>query len=400
LEPTRVIRLAGAVPAVIPARNAVAVVFILNGFCFASFVSRVPDVRSMLSLSNGSLGLLLLAIAAGSVIALPSAGRLIERVGPAGAVRLGAGSCAAGLTLATVSIGVFGTIPTAAVGLFFYGVGTGIWDVAMNVDGAEVERRLGRTVMPRFHAGFSFGTIAGSLLGVPMAALHVPIEIHVTAVVVASFAAVLVAARYFLPPPPEEETRAPARSAWLEPRTLAIGVMVLAFALTEGSANDWLALALVDGYDAPHWVGVAGFSLFVTAMTAGRLIGPPALDRFGRAPVLWATTAAALVGVLLVVFGTWPPVVVAGILLWGAGASLGFPVGMSAAADDPVRAAARVSVVSTIGYAAFLAGPPFLGQLADQVGTLKSLLAIAVLMGPAALAVLATRPPSRARVDA
>jgi MFS family permease len=393
LEKRRTIRKAGAVPAVIPARNAVAGVFILNGFCFASFVSRVPDVRSTLDLTNGSLGLLLLAMAGGSILALPSAGWIIGRIDPAGAVRLGALSCTVGLILATISIGVFAAIPTAAVGLFFYGVGTGIWDVAMNVDGAEVERRLGRTVMPRFHAGFSFGTIAGSLLGVPMAALHVPLEIHVSVVVVLSFGAVLVAARYFLPPTVEEEVTVKARSAWLEPRTLAIGVMVLAFALTEGSANDWLALAIVDGYGTAHWVGVAGFSLFVTAMTAGRLLGPPALDRFGRAPVLWATTVAAFVGVLLVVFGSWTPVVVGGIVLWGMGASLGFPVGMSAAADDPVRAAARVSVVSTIGYAAFLAGPPFLGQLGDQVGTLKAMLAIAVLMGPAALAVLATRPP-------
>ncbi len=245
-------------PAVLPARNAVAVVFILNGFCFASFVSRVPDIRSTLDLSNGRLGLLLLAISAGSVLALPSAGRLIDRVGPAGAVRLGAASCAFGMTLATLSIGVWQTMPAAAVGLFFYGVGTGVWDVAMNVDGAAVERHLGRTVMPRFHAGFSFGTIAGSGIGVPMAALHVPIEVHVSAVVLLSFGAVVVAARYFLPPPPAEETAAPARSAWLEPRTLAIGVMVLAFALTEGSANDWLALALVDGYDAAHWSGSPG----------------------------------------------------------------------------------------------------------------------------------------------
>lgn len=387
-------------PAVLPARNAVAVVFILNGFCFASFVSRVPDIRSTLDLSNGRLGLLLLAISAGSVLALPSAGRLIDRVGPAGAVRLGAASCAFGMTLATLSIGVWQTMPAAAVGLFFYGVGTGVWDVAMNVDGAAVERHLGRTVMPRFHAGFSFGTIAGSGIGVPMAALHVPIEVHVSAVVLLSFGAVVVAARYFLPPPPAEETAAPARSAWLEPRTLAIGVMVLAFALTEGSANDWLALALVDGYDAAHWVGVAGFSLFVTAMTAGRLVGSAALDRFGRAPVLWATTATALSGVLLVVYGHWAPVVVLGIVLWGLGASLGFPVGMSAAADDPVRAAARVSVVSTIGYAAFLTGPPFLGWLGDHVGTLHSMLTIAVLMGPAAVAVLATRPPVRDRQPA
>ena len=400
LETGHPIGLADPVTAVLPARNAVAVVFILNGFCFASFVSRVPDIRSTLDLSNGNLGLLLLAISLGSVLALPSAGRLIDRIGPAGAVRLGASSSAVGLTLATVSIGVWEAKPAAAVGLFLYGVGTGIWDVAMNVDGAAVERHLGRTVMPRFHAGFSFGTIAGSAIGVPMAALHVPIEVHVTGVALLSFGAVLVAARYFLPPPPEEPTAAASRSAWLEPRTLAIGVMVLAFALTEGSANDWLALALVDGYDVPHWVGVAGFSLFVTAMTAGRLVGASALDRFGRAPVVGATTATALAGVLLVVYGHWAPVVVAGILLWGLGASLGFPVGMSAAADDPVRAAARVSVVSTIGYAAFLTGPPFLGWLGDHVGTLHSLLTIAVLMAPAAVAVLATRPPARDRLPA
>ena len=93
--------------------------------------------------------------------------------------------------------------------------------------------------------------------------------------------------------------------------------------------------------------------------------------------------------------GTHPAVVVTGVVLWGAGASLGFPVGMSAAADDPVRSAARVSVVSTIGYAAFLAGPPLLGFVGDEVGTLKALLVVAVLLLPAALVVPAAREPDR-----
>ena len=86
-------------------------------------------------------------------------------------------------------------------------------------------------------------------------------------------------------------------------------------------------------------------------------------------------------------------------MLWGVGASLGFPVGMSAAADDPVRAASRVSVVSTIGYAAFLAGPPFLGFVGDEVGTLKALLVVAVLLMPAALVVPAARETARAYVE-
>jgi MFS family permease len=168
--------------------------------------------------------------------------------------------------------------------------------------------------------------------------------------------------------------------------------MVLSFALVEGTANDWLSLALIDGYDVRHWVGVTGFSLFVCSMTAGRLLGPVLLDRFGRAPLLWGCTAATVAGILLVVFGGSVVPVGVGIVIWGLGASLGFPVGMSAAADDPARAAARVSVVSTVGYGAFLAGPPILGWLADHVGTLDALLAIALLMVPAAATVFAARP--------
>jgi MFS family permease len=180
-------------------------------------------------------------------------------------------------------------------------------------------------------------------------------------------------------------------SAWLEPRTLAIGLMVLAFTLAEGAANDWLALALVDGYDARHWVGVLGFALFVAAMTLGRLGGPIVLDRFGRAPSMLASALAATTGVLVVVWTGVAAFAVVGIVLWGFCAALGFPVGMSAAGDDPARAARRVSVVSTIGYGAFLSGPPLLGFVGDHVGTLDSLLVIAIAMVPAAVLVSSVR---------
>lgn len=380
------------------ARNSVALIFALNGFLFATLVSRIPDVRSGLSLGNGSLGLLLLAIAAGSVLALPSSGWLIQRSSAAGVVRLGSLCGAVGLVVAAAGAGAIGSLPTSVVGLFIYGIGIGIWDVAMNVEGAEVERRLGRTIMPRFHAGWSIGSIAGAGIGIPMAALQVPMLAHLGVLALVSVTLAAWSAGSFLTPTPEmtaePETGRKAGSAWLEPRTLAIGVMVLAFAVVEGTANDWLSLALIDGYDVDTWVGVAGFSLFVCAMTLGRLVGPILLDRRGRAPVLWGTTVAAACGILLVVLGDNALLVVLGIVIWGLGASLGFPVGMSAAADDPARAAARVSVVSTIGYAAFLAGPPLLGQLGDRVGTLDALLVVAALMVPAALTVFAARRPT------
>ena len=370
------------------------VAFVLNGLLFATLVSRLPDLRVSLGLSNGALGLLLLASAGGSVIALPSSGWLIQRSSAASVVRLGAVLTALGLLVAGLGAAALSAVAVTAVGLFTYGVGTGVWDVAMNVEGAEVERRLGRSIMPRFHAAWSFGSVAGAGVGVVSTAADVPMLVHFAVLAFGSMLVALRETRAFLEPSEHPARAERAGSAWLEPRTLAIGVMVLSFALVEGSANDWLALALIDGYGVEQWVGVSGFALFVCAMTTGRLLGPVLLDRFGRRPVLWATAASAVTGILLVVLGDHLVLVAVGIVVWGLGGSLGFPVGMTAAADDPARAAARVSVVSTIGYGAFLAGPPLLGLLGDRVGTLESLLVVAGLMVPAMLAVLAVRSPS------
>ncbi len=383
-------------PSTLAARNAVAWVFAINGLLFASWISRIPEARSALGLNNGQLGLLLLAIAAGSLVAMPSTGMAIERFGTIRVIRTAGVSAFVGLLLVSLAL-TNAAVWVAAIALFLYGVGTGVWDVAMNVEGAAVERHLGRTVMPRFHAAFSLGTVAGSGMGAAAVATDVPVQAHLGPLALIALVALAGFSRAFLPDEPEEEHHEPRPSAWgawREPRTLLIGLMVFALALTEGTANDWLALALVDGYDVEHWVGVAGFAVFVTAMTAGRLGGPVLLDRFGRAPVLWSTMAAAAGGVLLIVYGQHVALIVLGIVLWGLGASLGFPVGMSAAADDPRRAAARVSVVSTIGYGAFLAGPPFLGFVADHVGTLNALLLVAIALIPSALVVPSTRKPS------
>lgn len=390
---------AAAPTSAVTARNAVALVFGLNGFCFATLASRVPDLRGSLDLSNGALGALLLSIAIGSMVGMPVSGHLIERWGAGMVVRLGALVDLGGLVLAG-AMATAGSAPGTALGLLAYGFGTGIWDVAMNVDGAAVERELGRSIMPRFHAGWSLGTFTGAGVGAAAAGIGVPLAAHYTVVPAFAVTAAVVASRRLLPAsgPAEDAPVAASASAWLEPRTLAIGFMVLAFTLAEGAANDWLALALVDGYDARHWVGVLGFTLFVAAMTLGRLGGPVALDRFGRAPSMLASALVATTGVLVVVGTGIAALAVVGIVLWGLGAALGFPVGMSAAGDDPARAARRVSVVSTIGYGAFLAGPPLLGFVGDHVGTLRSLLVIAAAMVPAALLVGSVRRPRDAAV--
>ncbi|WP_428965316.1 MFS transporter [Micromonospora fluostatini] len=394
------------VPApVLAARNAVAVVFALNGLAIATWFSRVPAVREALSLSAGRLGLLLLAMSAGSMLALSTAGLATQRFGPArtvgGAVLLVAG----GLAGAGVAAGAAGSLPGVAVGLFALGYGAGVCEVAMNVEGAAVERRLRRTVLPRFHAAWSLGSVAGAGLGAGAAAIGLPVAGHLAVLAVVVLVGTLLAVRAFLPVPgtgpavagaAEQPTprRGGLLAAWREPRTLLIGLLVLAAAFTEGSANDWLAVAFVDGYGFSEAAGAAVFAVFVVGMTLGRTAGTVAIDRWGRVPVLLTTIVLAGVGALLAVLAGSGPVAIVGVALWGLGASLGFPVGMSAAADEEDHAAARVSVVAAIGYTAFLAGPPLLGLLGDRVGTLRSLLVVPLVLLPTLALLPALRPPA------
>jgi MFS family permease len=176
---------------------------------------------------------------------------------------------------------------------------------------------------------------------------------------------------------------------------LLIGIFVLAFAFAEGTASDWVAVALVDDYRAPPALGTLAFAVFLAAMTAGRWVGPGLLDRFGRVTVVRSTAALGVVGLAIFVFGGATPLAFVGAALWGAGASLGFPVGMSAGADEPARAAARVSVVASIGYCAFLAGPPVIGFLGQQLTVLRALTTVAVLLAIAALIAGNLRPLRR-----
>ncbi len=382
------------------ARVAVALVFALNGLVFASWVSRLPAVREALGLSTGQLGLLLLCVSVGSLLGLPTSGPLIARFGPSRTVLGGATLVAAGLVLVSTGVGA-ASVPLTGVGLVLTGLGVGSWDVAMNVEGADVERRLDRTLMPRFHAGFSVGTVAGALVGAAAAGAAVPVQAQLAATGVAALAAVVVCLRAFLPVVEAAHDAAPAlrvSQAWREPRTLLVGVLVLCFAFVEGTANDWLAIALVDGHGTSDAVGALGFACFVAAMTASRTVGGTLLTRYGRTPVLRLTALVSAAGLLLVVFASALPVVLLGALLWGAGAALGFPVGMSAAADDETGAAVRVSVVSSIGYTAFLAGPPLVGLLAEpeRLGVLSALLVVFVALLVGAAVARHAAPPRRA----
>lgn len=387
---------------VLAARTGVAVVFALNGLAIGSWFARVPAVREALDLTAGRLGLLLLAMSAGAVVAMPTSGLVAQRLGTARTVVVATLLVSTGLLVAGVSASAAGWLPGVAVGLFAFGYGTGTCDVAMNIEGAAVERRIGRTIMPRFHAAWSLGSVAGAGLGAVAAQVGLAVAVHLPLTAGAVLAGTALGARAFLSavePAPDADAVSPAArrrallAAWREPRTLLIGLFVLVAAFSEGAATDWVAVAFVDGYGVSEAAGAAVYGVFVIGMTIGRTAGTLVLDRWGRVPVLGGTILLAVLGVSVAVLAGSGPVAVAGVALWGLGVSLSFPMGMSAAADEEDRAPARVSVVAVIGYTAFLAGPPLLGLLGDRVGTLHALLVVPILLLPSLALVPVTRPP-------
>jgi fucose permease len=369
------------------------VVFIAAGVVLSSWASRIPQVRDELHLSPASLGLTLLCVAIGSLIALPTSGWIVHRLGAARTVALMSVCGTSGFAIA--GIGVVVGLPMVMGGLVVAGFGVGAWDVAMNVEAAAVEQGLSRSIMSRFHAGFSVGTVVGALVGAAMNALDVPVTVHLLVACAAVLGAVLWATSTFLPVAADDDDRAGGRSpfaAWRELRTVLIGLFVLTMAFAEGTGNDWLGVAAIDGYGASAALGSLAYVLFVASMTLGRWFGPTVLDRHGRVPVLRTSAACSLVGLLVVVFGPNLVTAMVGTVLWGVGVALGFPVGMSAAADEPRYAAGRVSVVATIGYVAFLAGPALIGVIGDHVGVLRALTVTAGLLSVGLLLAGATRP--------
>lgn len=367
---------------------AVYTVFATGGLSLASWLARVPEIQELLGLTPGQLGLLLLWLSVGSVTALPLSGWVVRRLGTARTVAAGGLVVGVGVLLAGVGAQVLAMAAVTGLALLLIGAGMGCWDVAMNVEGAEVEQRLGRTIMPRFHAAWSVGTVVGAVLGFAASAAGVPVALHLALASLVVTVVTVGASRRFLPVAPQEAGAASEHGgvlrAWRERRTLLLGLLVLCAAFTEGVANDWLAVGLRDGYGVSAAFGVLGFAVFVTAMTVGRLAGGPAVDRIGRAPVLVVSFALVIAGVIVVVASPVLWLAMVGALVWGLGAAMGFPLGISAAADGG-NAEARVSVVATMGYTAFLAGPPLLGFLGDHVGVHPALLVVAIVGVPGLL---------------
>ncbi|HYJ72754.1 MAG TPA: MFS transporter [Actinomycetota bacterium] len=424
-------RRAATEPRLRRAALATALVFATNGFLLGSWVARLPATRDRLGASAAELGLVLLAPGIGSLLSMPFSGRWCRRFGS----RLVVAATTVAASSVLAALAVVPNLVALGAALLVWGAFYGSWDVAMNVHGSAVEQRAGREWMPRYHACWSVGGIAGAGLGALAAHAGTPLVLHFAAVAVACTLLVMVALRSFVedraqgaeatpagepgasqppdpvPGPPEGETSRtrdlappavhnPRRSRVLTGRLLLVGVVTLCATTLEGAAADWLALFLTDERGATASLAAFGYAVFAVAMAAGRFSGTAVAERLGRDGAVRVGGLVSFAGVLLTVLGPGLAAAYAGAALWALGVCLVFPAAVSAGGEAPDRPADAIAAVTTIGYGGFLLGPPLIGLLADRVGLGRALLVLLVLaagIATLAPAVRSRRPrPARA----
>ena len=385
-------------------RNAELVAFALGGVIVAAFGSRLPSIQASLEVSKAVIGTAIMGVTVGALAGLSAAAWIHRRFGARRGIGVSLVVAALGLVVTGVSTDPGRSVAGVTVGLTLVGLGTGALDVLINVEGTALEQAAGRTLMPLLHAAWSAGAVVAGALGALSAAagLAVPVQFSVEAV------AVLAAAVYVvrgLPPLPLDVGSADAPAVprrerlvawartWTSTPLLLIGLVMLGAELGEGSANNWLTLAAHTEHHHTDAVAASYFVLFAVGEMTSRLLGSTLVDRFGRVAVVRATASAGVLGmVVFIVTDAWW-LTALGVLLWSVGVSMGFPLGMSAAAESGPDSAAQVSVVAAIGYTANLAGPPVLGLVADAIGLLHALWIVAALLAVAA----ALAPAVRAR---
>jgi fucose permease len=389
--------------------------FLVMGLAGGVWMARVPSAKAQVHLSDGTLGIALLAVPVGLVLGAALAERLVDRVGSAVLCRItGVGSCAAAVTP-----GLAHTLPELMAGLFAIGVFGGTLDVSQNAQGVRVEAAYGRRVMTSMHACYSLGAILGSLAGSAFALAGVGLlpslaVVGVTGALIDGAAGPWLLPRTIRPAPagpaPHEsgapqgqlygtdgtpgqdalDLGAPRASSAGTPSApsgtsvtenasdarkrvrrlvLALGVLGVCGLVGEGSAGDWSAVYLKDNLGASAAFAALGFAAFSVTMTLGRGIGDRLIQRFGVVRVVRVCGLLATIGLAAVLATPVPGVAIIGFTVFGAGLSVVVPQVFAAGGRaDPFRPGSGLAKVVGLGYTGMAAGPAIIGLIADKIG--------------------------------
>jgi len=345
-------------------RLAVNFYFLINGFIYANWVSRLPRLQEIYGMDNSTTGMILLTYAIGALVAMPFSGWLIVKNGSEKMTII-----SAVLFCALVPfLAVMGTTWLLGGALFIAGIFTGVMDIAMNAQAVLVEEKYKKPIMSSFHAVFSGGMMLGAGVGALFTKWETPILYHFLFMAFFAFSCMIWSSFHLVKDQPSLEKskegdgglQLPTSALW------GIGIIALCCMLGEGAMADWSTIYMIQVAQADAALAPIGLGAFSTAMMIGRIFGDRGRIVFGDGKLLIINSLVALSGIIMLVSFPNPIMAIIGFFLIGLGLSVIIPIAFSTAgAIEGLAPGVGISMVSTIGYSGFLLGPPIIGFIAD-----------------------------------
>ncbi|MFK7925469.1 MAG: MFS transporter [Bacteroidia bacterium] len=340
----------------------IALIFSVNALLFTFWITRIPEVKDRLDISEGALGLVLFCMPVGALIAMLMTNHLTQRFG-AGRVTIASTiifACCMLMPLHMPNIYLLG------FSLFVVGIFTGIMDIAMNAVAATLEAQHKQLIMSTCHGFFSLGGMIGAGIGSLMIGWEIDANLQMLAGVVFCLAmTILVLTKEVMPV--KEQNVEEDGGGWAFPTRAILGLVVISFCTMQGEGviADWSAIFMEDVVQANGFLIGLGYFGFATSMTLGRFYGDSIIEQAGPRKVVWVSGAIIVAGLVLVLPAiAWLSIL--GFTLAGAGYALLVPVLFSEAAKTPgISPAKGIASVASFGYFGFLVGPTIIGGIAE-----------------------------------
>lgn len=357
-------------------RFAVSTFYFCQGLCFASWASRIPDIKHALHLSDAGLGSILLALPIGQLLTLPFSGRLVTKYGSKAILSFAIILYALELT----NLGWATEAWQLALALFIFGVCGNLCNIAVNTQGVGAEKIYAKPIMSSFHGAWSIAGFTGALIGLLMVNLHLTPHEHFFIVAFLAIAITFFAKQYLI----AGKTAAGEKKKFFskpDPLLTQLGIIAFCCMAAEGSMFDWSGVYFKDVVKAPEKLVIVGYASFMIMMATGRFVGDKLIAKLGKKRTLQLNGLLIFSGLMIAVIFPYLITATLGFLIVGFGVSCVVPTVYSAAGRHPTIAAGNaLAKVSSVGFLGFLMGPPLIGYIA-QLASLRYSYAVIGLIG-------------------
>lgn len=341
-------------------RLAVSLFYFGQGIVFASWASRIPDLKASLQLSDAALGSILLALPLGQLLTMPISGRLTTIFGSRRMLTIGAPLYALALTfLGLATIGW-----QLAIFLFLLGVSGNICNIALNTQGVAGETYYGKPIMTSFHGAWSVGGFIGALVGLLMINFHLSPYIHFCIIAFLAWLHIAINYRYLLGG--QKPSTSAKTKLFTKPQGVLVQLGIIGFCsmATEGAMFDWSGVYFKEIVKAPHSLVILGYTSFMIMMATGRFLGDKIITRYGRKRSLQVSGIIISSGMFISVIFPYLVPATLGFMMVGIGVSGIVPMVYSiAGTNTKVSPGIALAMVSGVSYFGFLMGPPLIGYI-------------------------------------